>query len=286
MLDSIFATKLDMTQAWSKDGKRLAVTRCMVKDNLVIDKKSEDIYEIGYGDKKLKNMSKPLQSKMQQSGFSIGATKLAGLSFRHSQKDQDDQAEEKNTPLKRGDVVKVGQVLAIGDVVKVQGTTKGRGFTGVVKHYGFKGGKRTHGQSDRMRAPGSIGSGTNPGRVWKGKKMPGHYGGDTRTISGLVVIHLDPQTGEVWLNGPIPGHYSGIVRIIKTGDKKTLELDKAASGIAEEAKLTPESEIKKESVKKEPKKEEKQTTTQGEKSKGSKETETKKDSKVEKPVEK
>jgi len=237
MLDSIFATKLDMTQAWSIEGKRLAVTRCMVKDNLVIDKKSDDTYEIGYGQKKLKNMSKPLRSKMQQSGFSVGSTHFAGIHLDQDQADQSkDQEQEKNTPLKRGDVVTADQVLEIGDVVKVRGTSKGRGFSGVIKRYGFKGGKRTHGQSDRMRAPGSIGSGTNPGRVWKGKKMPGHYGSKTKTIAGLVVIHLDPKSGEVWLNGPIPGHYSGVVQIIKTGQKKNLELDKTASGINEETK--------------------------------------------------
>ncbi len=236
MLDSIFATKLDMTQAWSQDGKRLAVTRCVVKDNLVTDKKADDVYEIGYGDKKLKNMSKPLRSKMQKGGFSVGATKFQGL--RQFNKTSENEAEENNTdPIKVGDVVKVGQVLEVGDMVKVQGTSKGRGFTGVMKRHGFSGGQRTHGQSDRERAPGSIGSGTTPGRVWKGKKMAGHHGTETKTVSGLVVIYIDPATDEVWLSGPVPGHYSSIVRIIKTGDKKEIKLDKAASGIKEAEKL-------------------------------------------------
>ncbi len=230
MLDSIFATKLDMTQAWSKQGKRLAVTRCRVDDNFVVDQKSENIFEIGYGQKKLKNMSKPLRSKMQKSGFLMGVTKLQGAHQPLQTKSTEDENENADQ-IKVGDIVKVGQVLEIGDVVKVQGTTKGRGFTGVMKRWGFSGGPRTHGQSDRERAPGSIGAGTDPGRVWPGKKMPGHYGGDTKTISGLVVLYINPDTNEVWLSGPVPGHYSSIVRISKTGQKKAVELDSDASGI-------------------------------------------------------
>ena len=240
MLYSIFATKLDMTQAWSKQGKRLAITRCKADDNLIVDKKSADTFEVGYGQKKIKNMSKPLRSKMQKSGFSIGVTQLQGVKqFTPSTQDENDSADQ----TKIGDVVKVGQVLEVGDVVKVQGITKGRGFAGVMKRWGFSGGQRTHGQSDRERAPGSIGAGTDPGRVWPGKKMPGHYGTDTKTISGLVVVHLDQETGEVWLSGPVPGFYSSTVKITKTGDKKMIELDNDASGIVvKEVAAEPESE--------------------------------------------
>jgi large subunit ribosomal protein L3 len=230
MLDSIFATKLDMTQAWSKDGKRLAVTRCQVDNNFVVDQKTNHIFEIGYGQKKLKNMPKPLRSKMQKSGFSIGVKKLEGL-YQPLQEKQTQEENKTADQIKVGDIVKVGQVLEIGDVIKVQGTTKGRGFAGVIKRHGFHGGQRTHGQSDRERAPGSIGAGTDPGRVWPGKKMPGHYGTDTKTVSGLVVLHINQDTSEVWLSGPVPGHYSSIVKIIKTGHKKQIDLDENASGI-------------------------------------------------------
>ena len=237
MLDSIFATKLDMTQAWSKQGKRLAVTRCKADDNLVVDQKSTSIFEVGYGQKKLKNMPKPLRSKMQKSGFSIGVTTLKGVKNFEKTEVENDNANQ----TKIGDVIKVGQVLEVGDVVKVQGTSKGRGFAGVIKRHGFHGGQRTHGQSDRERATGSIGAGTDPGRVWPGKKMPGHYGCDTKTVSGLVVIHLDKETGEVWLSGPVPGFYSSTVKITKIGEKKMIELDNDASGIVIPEK-TPESE--------------------------------------------
>lgn len=247
MLDSIFATKLDMTQAWSKQGKRLAVTRCRVDDNFVVDQKSDDVFEIGYGQKKLKNMSKPLRSKMQKSGFLMGVTKLQGV-HQPTQTELTEDETKNADQIKVGDIVKVGQVLEIGDVVKVQGTTKGRGFTGVIKRHGFSGGPRTHGQSDRERAPGSIGAGTDPGRVWPGKKMPGHYGSETKTVSGLVVLYINPETNEVWLSGPVPGHYSSIVRISKTGQKKTIELDNDASGIEikDEAPAPEQDESKKE----------------------------------------
>ena len=256
MLDSIFATKLDMTQAWSKHGKRLAVTRCQVKDNMVIDQKSDDLFEIGYGIKKLKNMSKPLRSKMQKSGFLMGATRLQG--FKNIQ--NTDEANDNTDQIKVGDLIKAEQVLEVGDIVKVQGITKGRGFTGVMKRWGFSGGQRTHGQSDRERAPGSIGAGTDPGRVWPGKKMPGHYGGETKTIGGLVVLYINTDNGEVWLSGPVPGHYSSIVRITKTGQKKEVVLDNAASGIEVEEKITEEQPV--EVAKEEPQVEEKAEAVQ------------------------
>jgi large subunit ribosomal protein L3 len=240
MLDTVFATKIDMTQAWSKQGKRLAVTRCKVEDNLIVGARQvnvlnkqthtpeqTNILEVGYGKKKLANMSKPLQSKMQKGGFSVGARQLRGVRVAE-------------TDLTVGSVVSVGSILEVGDVVKVRGTTKGRGFAGVMKRHGFHGGPATHGQSDRSRAPGSIGAGTSPGRVWKGQRMAGHYGVDTKTVPGLVVLHIDQEAGEVWLSGPVPGYFSSIVQITKTGEKKDVEIDKVASGIPEVAPVVEE----------------------------------------------
>lgn len=237
MLDAIFATKLGMTQAWSKTGKRLAVTKCKADDNLIVgqheasvtDKSARTwkqnrqmILEVGFGTKKLKNMHKPLRERLSKSGFSVGAKNIQGVRYTPSEE----------SPLKAGDFVSVDQVLAVGDVVKVQGTSKGRGFSGAVKRYGFAGGPKTHGQSDRHRAVGSIGAGTTPGRVWPGKRMPGHYGVDTKTVSGLVVLHIDPTTKEVWLSGPVPGANTSIVRIQKTGETRAVDLDLAAIGLA------------------------------------------------------
>jgi large subunit ribosomal protein L3 len=228
MLVDFFAIKLGMTQAWTKDGKRLAITRCKATPNLitgtqtvsVLDKTFQNrvfheltILEVGSGKKKLKNVPKPLRSKLEKSGFSQGVTQVVGVRVPTSDE----------TPAV-GSTVAVESVLEVGDVVQVRGTSKGRGFAGAVKRHGFHGGPKTHGQSDRHRAVGSIGAGTTPGRVWKGKKMPGHYGDEAKTVTGLVVVHLDVIAQEVWLSGPVPGSITSSLRIRKTGKKKQIEL--------------------------------------------------------------
>ncbi|PIR61726.1 MAG: 50S ribosomal protein L3 [Candidatus Pacebacteria bacterium CG10_big_fil_rev_8_21_14_0_10_44_11] len=236
MLTDFFATKLGMTQAWTKSGKRLAITRCKASDLPVvsvstvraIDTQANNkpqheviIAEVGLGKKKLANMSKPLREKMTKSGFSLGAKQLRGLRI----------GSEQAVTIIPGSSISVDQVLAVGDVVQVQGVTKGRGFAGAVKRYGFHGGPKTHGQSDRTRAVGSIGPGTTPGRVFIGKKMPGRFGGDIKTVSGLVVVHINPVTKEIWLSGPVPGVIFSQVKIRKTGESKDFALETEVSGL-------------------------------------------------------
>lgn len=102
-----------------------------------------------------------------------------------------------------------------GDAVKVTGWAKGKGFTGVMKRWGFKGGPRTHGQSDRERAPGSIGQGTDPGRVFLGKKMAGRMGGQRVTVSGLSIFSVDQEQSLVTVAGPVPGPRHGKIIIKK-----------------------------------------------------------------------
>lgn len=250
MLDTIFATKVGMTQVWSKQGKRLAVTKCKVNDNLVVgrqsvavaDKLSKSIkkipatlLEVGYGKKKLKNVPKSLKSRLEKSGFSSGVRQVRGVLL------SEDQASEDKIP-KIGDKISISQVIEVGDMVKVQGVSKGRGFAGAMKRHNFHGGPKTHGQSDRARAVGSIGAGTYPGRVWKGKKMPGHYGVDNKTVMGLTIVHIDQEANEVWISGPVPGFISSTVSITKLGEKKNIQLDKVASGIKEVVKI--EAEVK------------------------------------------
>lgn len=226
MLDKVFAIKQGMSQGWTTAGKRVAITRCRVSNNIVVaqhklpQSDTTKMFEIGYGEKKLKNVSKPLRTKIEKSGFLNGV-----LGFRGVKSNGDD--------VKVGDTIRVEQVLEVGDVVQVSGTSKGRGFAGGMKRHGFHGGPKTHGQSDRSRAVGSIGSGTTPGRVWKGKKMPGQYGNKVSTVFGLVVLHINPEENEVWLSGPVPGAWGSSISIEKTGDKRNLELNKKASGIKE-----------------------------------------------------
>ena len=259
MLDTIFATKGEMTQVWTKQGKRIPVTRCIVDNNVILGQqkcvitdhanssftqKPALILEVGYGKKKLKNTSKPLRTIIEKSGFSFGVRQIRGIRLPIDE----NQAEgDESSIFKIGEIIDVDQVLSVGDVVKVQGTSKGHGFSGVVKRYGMKGGPKTRGQSDRHRAVGSIGSQT-PGKVWKGKRMPGHYGVETTTVSSLVVVHLDLENKEVWLSGPIPGHLNSTVQITKMGTSKKFELDEVASGIEPQKEIVTESSEKSQNI--------------------------------------
>lgn len=119
---------------------------------------------------------------------------------------------------KVGDKVGVSS-FSIGEKVNIKGVTKGKGFAGVVKRWGFKGGPKTHGQSDRQRASGSIGAGTTPGRVFKGKRMAGKMGNVNVTIKNLEVMDLDEKAQILCLKGSIPGANNSIIKIIKVSQK-------------------------------------------------------------------
>lgn len=113
-----------------------------------------------------------------------------------------------------GDAVDVGMFIA-GEEVDIIGTSKGKGFAGVMKRHGFHGGPRTHGQSDRARAPGSIGPGTTPGRVLKGTRMAGRMGGERVTVKALLVVQADPERNLLLVEGSVPGPNGGLVMIRK-----------------------------------------------------------------------
>jgi large subunit ribosomal protein L3 len=116
-----------------------------------------------------------------------------------------------------GETVTVG-IFAEGDRVKVTGTTKGRGFQGVVKRHGFGGGPATHGNT-RHRKPGSVGPGTDPSRVIKGKRMPGHMGAARHTETGLQVVKIDTERNLLFVRGAVPGPSRGIVLVRKQGKR-------------------------------------------------------------------
>jgi len=112
------------------------------------------------------------------------------------------------------------ELFSAGEKVNVVGTSKGKGFQGVVKRHGFGGQQRTHGQSDRLRAPGSIGMGTTPGRVFKGKKMPGHMGNRRVTVKNLEVISVEGDRNLMFIKGAIPGAPTGLVFVCKRIQRK------------------------------------------------------------------
>lgn len=122
--------------------------------------------------------------------------------------------------------------LTPGTAVKVVGTSKGKGFAGVMKRHGFAGMPATHGRSTKGRAPGSIGGTTTPGRVYKGKKMAGRMGGERVTVQGLSVVEVDPQGKTAKLSGPLPGPRGSqlVIRYEPGGQSKGNEVNKVSEG--------------------------------------------------------
>lgn len=169
------------------------------------DKNGYSSIQLGLGEKDIAKAKKPLR------GYLKGANlKKAPFWFVEIKVDDKEVAK-----YKIGDAVKISDVFKPDDKVKVSGWSKGRGFTGVVKRWGFKGGPRTHGQSDRERAPGSIGQTTTPGRVYKGKKMAGRSGNTRVTISGLTVVEINDETNILGVKGLVPGPKKGRLIISK-----------------------------------------------------------------------
>lgn len=209
MLNTILGRKLGQTQGFLEDGTRIPMTRIAVTGNVVtqvktVEKEGYEAVQLGFGE--TKKADKPTQGHVKKAGLTT-----TPRFFMESKADQIDG-------IVVGSVVKVEEVLSAGDLVDITGTSKGKGYAGVVKRHHFKGGPKTHGQSDRHRAPGSIGQSTTPGRVYKGKRMAGRMGVDQVTVKNLEIIEL--KDGELLVKGLIPGHINSIVKITKKGVNK------------------------------------------------------------------
>lgn len=210
MINTLIGQKTDQTQSFLENGNRIPVTEISVAENVVLQVKTPEIdkysaVQLGIGAKKKSN--KAILGQAKKAGITNAPIKIK---------------EVRNAPdeLKTGDAIKVDGVFKPGDIVQVTGTSKGKGFAGVVKRHGFSGGPKTHGQSDRHRAPGSIGQGTTPGRVYKGKRMAGRMGQDTVTVRNLTVVGVDPENNKLYVSGLIPGSRNSFVYITRTGENK------------------------------------------------------------------
>ena len=197
----LLGRKIGMTTYYHEDGTAESVTAVEVGPCVVTQVKTEarDGYEavqLGFGSARRLNSPE------------AGHQDRSGRRFTHLQEFGVDDLSE----FEVGQEIKA-DVFEVGEPIKVIGTSKGKGFSGVVRRWGFRGGPKTHGQSDRHRSPGSIGAGTSPGRVWPGTKMAGHYGVDRGTVKGLKIVATDPEKNVVLVRGPIPGANNGIVRI-------------------------------------------------------------------------
>jgi large subunit ribosomal protein L3 len=203
MLKGLIGKKIGMTQIFDDNGVSIPITLveagpCYVTQVRNINRDGYEAVQLGFGEQKPKRLTGGQLGHLKKSG----APPLRILrEFR-----------VKGSELKEGDTLSV-EVFELGDMVDVVGTSKGKGFAGAMKRWNFKGGPKTHGQSDRQRSVGSIGATTGTARVFKGKKMPGRMGTDRVTSENIKVVLLDAERHLIGLHGSVPGAKGGIVQI-------------------------------------------------------------------------
>jgi large subunit ribosomal protein L3 len=203
MLKGLIGKKIGMTQIFSEDGAAVPMTLieagpCYVTQVLTSDGDGYSAVQLGFEESKPKRMT----------GGELGHLKrnsLPPLKYLR-------EFRSKDHGMKEGDMVTVA-AFELGELVDIIGTSKGKGFQGAVKRYHFKGGPKSHGASDRLRAPGSRGSTTTPGRVYKGSRGPGHMGNDRVTAQHLKVVLLDAERNLIGVRGAIPGRKGGLVLV-------------------------------------------------------------------------
>ncbi len=197
---------MGMTRLFDKDGRSVPVTVIEAGPCVVTQVKTEEsdgyvAVQLGFEDKK----------EVKTNRSQAGHFKKAGVSPKRYLAEF---AIDRGRSPKTGDEYSV-EMFKDGDYVQIKGVSKGKGFTGVVKRYGFGGGPKTHGQSDRLRAPGSIGQASDPSRVWPGTKMPGRHGNRTTLVDNLEVVKVDSDNNNLFIKGAVPGGRNGIVIVTK-----------------------------------------------------------------------
>jgi len=206
-MPGLLAKKLGMTNIFTEDGQVIPVTvleagPCRVYSVKTKEKDGYESLQIGFGVRKEKNVNKPLKGFYSKVG-------LAAPQLLKEFKNFD------TSTFKVGDEINT-DIFQIGDKVKVSGRNKGKGFQGVIRRHGFGGvGSATHGQSDRERAPGSIGASSYPSRVFKGQRMAGRMGFENTTIRNLKVVKIIADKNIIMVKGAVPGSINSIVAINK-----------------------------------------------------------------------
>lgn len=205
MCKGLIGKKLGMTSLFSSDGNYLPVTvvqagPCVVTQIKTTVTDGYNALQLGFDQKQGSRINKPLKGHFSKSGENC---------FEYV----------REVPVDDPGAYSLGQAITlglfeVGERVDVTGISKGRGFAGVIKRHGFHGGNKTHG-SRIHRAPGSIGCSASPAKVIKGKKMPGHYGTDRKTIRNLEIVDIRPEENLIMLKGALPGFRSGLVAINK-----------------------------------------------------------------------
>ena len=209
-LQGIIGKKSYQSQGFLEDGTRVPLSAVVASNSFIsqvktADKEGYNSIQIAFGEKK--KATKAVSGHSKKAGLEKTARFLKEIRV------------EDTADLTAGTKIEVSEVLKPGDIVNVTGVSKGKGWAGVVKKWHFRGGPRTHGQSDRERAPGSIGQTTTPGRVYKGKKMAGKMGHQKSTVRNLEVIEVTAD-GVILIRGLVPGHINGLVMVKKVGENK------------------------------------------------------------------
>ena len=206
-MSGIIGRKMGMSSVYNKDGNIVPVTviqagPCQVVTIKTADKDGYQALQLGFGSRKEKNISKPVLGQYKKNNLTPSYI-LKEFRF------------PEISNYKIGDEIKV-DFFKEGEKIKVRSKSKGKGFQGVMRRHGFSGvGGTTHGQSDRLRAPGSIGSSSYPSRVFKGQRMAGRMGYENVTISNLSVVKILPEQNLILVKGAIPGSINTIVELIK-----------------------------------------------------------------------
>ncbi len=206
-MSSLIGKKLGMTRYYDQSGQNVVVTileagPCYITEIRSKGKHGYDAVQLGFDPKREKVTTKPVLGHLKKA-------KTKPLKIIKEFRNFDSQAD-----LKLGDEIKV-DVFSIGDRITVTGISKGKGFAGAVKRHHFKGGPKTHGQSDRHRAPGSLGQSSYPSRVYKGIRMAGRMGNEKVTVKNLKVIKVDTEKNLLIVKGAVPGHIKNYVFIKK-----------------------------------------------------------------------
>jgi large subunit ribosomal protein L3 len=206
-MTGLLGKKIGMTSVFDETGQVIPCTvietgPCYVAQIKTVERDGYEAVQLGFDVKKERLVSKPQAGHFKRAGAK--PTRIL-REFRGNGLGE----------LQPGQEIRVDKVFAKGDVVSVIGTSKGRGFQGVVKRHHFGGGFRTHGQSDRERAPGSIGSSSHPSRVFKGMRMAGRMGGERVTIHNLKVVGVIADSNLLLLKGSVPGAINGYLEIRK-----------------------------------------------------------------------
>lgn len=206
-MPGLIGKKVGMTSVFSADGKNIPCTvieagPCVVTQVKTVETDGYAALQLGFQEKKDKHTNAPEKGHFNKAGVAPQRHLVEFEGF--------------ESELKAGDVITADQVLAADDYVDVVGTSKGKGFQGVVKRHGFAGvGGQTHGQHNRLRAPGSLGASSWPSRVFKGMRMAGRTGGERVTVQNLQVIKVIPEHNLVLIKGSVPGAKGSIVLIEK-----------------------------------------------------------------------